>query len=89
VIPGRPMNEEALLQDFHASQRRKARIGAVVVALGIAGFLALRFYQSYQRAEITTRMEALQHGRIVEPRFTPSAAGTASAARRTVGASSP
>lgn len=59
-------DEEALLQDFQASQRKKARIAAVVVALGIAGFLGLKLYQSYLRADSSERMEALQHGRILD-----------------------
>jgi hypothetical protein len=60
------MSEEALLQDFQASQRKKARIAVVVVALGIAGFAGLKLYQSHLRADSSARMEALQQGRIVE-----------------------
>jgi hypothetical protein len=58
--------DEALLQDFQASQRKKARIAVAVVALGIAGFAALKLYQSYLRADSSARIEALQQGRILE-----------------------
>jgi hypothetical protein len=58
--------DEALLQAFQGSQRKKARIAVIVVALAIAGFIGLKLYQGYLRADSTARMEALQQGRILE-----------------------
>lgn len=45
-------DDEALLQDFEGSQRRKARIAMVVVALVFAGFVGLKLYKSYLASEL-------------------------------------